>query len=205
MNINAEVIKRYLLVIWMYIIGVIIVLIGLYTLFTSPGPSTFLIMILGLGIACIGTIRGKRLMASGVLKNIPKTPVKKTKSKKIEESIIEEVPEEFLRETEGIIASETELEEEEKPRIVKVLICPKCSTENNEENIYCYKCGKKLKIGAKVKKHEKKDIIAGGGPPIVRPGDKIVRIILCPKCGAENKEIDSYCFKCGAKLRTKTL
>ena len=32
---------------------------------------------------------------------------------------------------------------------------------------------------------------------------KVVKVLICPKCGAENQETDTYCFNCGKKLRLK--
>ncbi len=34
---------------------------------------------------------------------------------------------------------------------------------------------------------------------------KVVRVLVCPKCGTENQETDTFCSNCGKKLRPKTL
>ncbi|MFH1364859.1 MAG: zinc-ribbon domain-containing protein [Candidatus Aenigmatarchaeota archaeon] len=35
----------------------------------------------------------------------------------------------------------------QQQRVIKVYICPKCGVENDQKNIFCYKCGKKIQMG----------------------------------------------------------
>lgn len=33
---------------------------------------------------------------------------------------------------------------------------------------------------------------------------RVVKVIVCPKCGSENQEADNFCFSCGKKIRPKS-
>jgi len=32
---------------------------------------------------------------------------------------------------------------------------------------------------------------------------KVIKVLVCPKCGMENQETDKFCYNCGKKLRLK--
>jgi ribosomal protein L40E len=55
-----------------------------------------------------------------------------------------------------------------------MVICQKCSAENEENNIFCLNCGEKLKT----------------------------EINLCLKCGVVNPSRAKFCIECGMKLKT---
>lgn len=54
-----------------------------------------------------------------------------------------------------------------------MVICQKCGTENEENNIFCLNCGKKL----------------------------ATEINLCPNCGVDNPLQAKFCIGCGKKLK----
>jgi len=54
-----------------------------------------------------------------------------------------------------------------------MVYCQKCGTENEENNIYCLNCGKKLAAETN----------------------------LCPNCGIENPSQAKFCIGCGNKLK----
>jgi len=35
-------------------------------------------------------------------------------------------------------------------KVIKVYVCPKCGTENEEKNIFCFKCGKKIRMTSNI-------------------------------------------------------
>ena len=63
-------------------------------------------------------------------------------------------------------------------------ICSKCNEENNDENSYCFNCGKELQSTI--------DIVNSQN------------MKKCSNCDEENNEDYNFCIKCGKKLHSNT-
>lgn len=123
---------------------------------------SFVIMLAGLLVTGIGAIHGKRKLREIIIQEYEKGPAPaytapgegpkaeippqektspqtaETGQMPAEEAAIPDPAEQ---------APQTQEEEEpEAQRVIKVLICTKCGAENKERNIFCYHCGKKLRI-----------------------------------------------------------
>src|SRR4030042_6866530 len=62
---NFIMMSKYMQVVWLYIIGLLIIFIGIFTLMSSPGPASFVIMLVGLAIAALGAAHGRRMRMMG--------------------------------------------------------------------------------------------------------------------------------------------
>ncbi len=154
---------------WLFIVGVAVAIAGVYTLLYMPEieSGSFLIMLIGLFFTGAGSIYGKRKMRGDYYMTSEEPEIaKKEKPKPLsapsELTGAEEESEEFLEEAEQ--AEEQRVEspkietqkpalqtvqkppEEEHVKVVKVLVCPKCGSENKETDKFCYNCGKKLRL-----------------------------------------------------------
>lgn len=151
---------------WLFIVGVAVAVFGVYTLFAFPamGSGSFVLMLVGLFFTGTGSIYGKRKLRGDYYmmseeQNLES--LKKEKPKATSETAEPEEMEEFLEEAEQAEEQRVEAPEDETPKpsetaqkpaeeehikIVKVIICPKCGAENEERDIYCYRCGKKLRL-----------------------------------------------------------
>jgi len=156
---------RFLKSAWLFIVGVAVALIGIYTLLAVPdvGSGSFIIMLVGLFFTGAGSIYGKRKMRGEyyMTSEEPDTG-KKEKPKPISKPAEAGETEEFLEEVEQAEEKRTEPPEiettkpafettqkppvEEHVKVIKVIVCPKCGAENQEMDKFCYNCGKKLRL-----------------------------------------------------------
>ena len=176
---------RHAKVAWIYFIGVAIIIIGVYIFAFYPEMEivtfdsgfiltgfmfSFVIMLAGLLVTGIGAIHGKRKLREIIIQEYEKgpapaytapgegpkaesSPQEKTSPQTAEtgqmpvEGAATPDPVEQAPQTQE--EKPQEIREEEEPeaqRVIKVLICTKCGAENKERNIFCYHCGKKLRI-----------------------------------------------------------
>lgn len=157
---------------WLFIVGVIVAVIGVYMLLMVPeiGSNSFIIMLIGLFFTGAGSIYGKRrLRGEYYMATEERDIVKKEKPKPVDRPGEAGESEEFLEEAEQAEEKRTEAPEietskprleatgepEEHVRVIKVLLCPKCGTENKETDIFCYNCGKKLRLKGFPEKEKK--------------------------------------------------
>jgi len=154
---------------WLFIVGVAVSIIGVYTLLAMPdiGSASFLIMLVGLFFTGTGSIYGKRKLRGDYYMTSEEPGLgrfRKEKPKPVTEQAPTETDagEEFLEEAEQaeeqrverpeiktakpVLETREEPPEEEHVKVVKVLVCPKCGTENQETDKFCYNCGKKLRL-----------------------------------------------------------
>ncbi|NIO19907.1 MAG: zinc-ribbon domain-containing protein [Candidatus Aenigmarchaeota archaeon] len=151
---------------WLFIIGVAISLVGVYTLVAmsqSVGSGSFVIMLVGLFFTGTGSIYGKRKMRGEyymateerdiVKKQKPKpTPFREPERAEGTEEFLEEAEQAEEQRVERPEISKPAFETTQKPtveehvKVIKVLVCPKCGAENQEMDKFCYNCGKKLRL-----------------------------------------------------------
>jgi predicted amidophosphoribosyltransferase len=83
------------------------------------------------------------------------------------------------------------------------LVCPKCMAENQDKNVFCFKCGNRLRRKAAREGDEEKPQIDVEPGTISVVGDrKVAKVMICPKCNLPNKVGDKYCWNCGKKIRS---
>jgi len=162
---------KYLKVAGLSIAGFALVFIGLYMIaFANAGPIGFGLMMGGLLLSTIGGIYGKKKLLEQIpetsrqMEQIKENVVSQLKPQKEadppqEISRPDEPPEQKPLPKQAANAEpkpETELkpiirtvqvqaEGALKPKLVKVMVCPGCDTENPPTNMYCSKCGKRLR------------------------------------------------------------
>lgn len=242
---------KYLQVIWLYIIGIVIIMAGVYLMLLNSGPASFIVMLVGLGVAAMGAAHGKKMRMAGefhmeefmgerefgggpmgakaVGGSEPEAPpeaegqeTEQTEAPKAEETVVEEEPPmprrggimSIFRRPRGMEEipvteiERIEMEDIKSGKLVPTeadvieLVCPKCDAENDEKNFFCFDCGNKLRRKpSKGTKEEPKIAVEPGAIQIV--GERrIAKVVVCPKCNAANKQKDTFCYKCGKKLKS---
>lgn len=156
--------------VWLFIVGVAVAIIGVYALVAMPdiGSGSFIVMLVGLFFTGAGSIYGKRRMRGEYYMTSEEPDIRKFGKEKPKQPT-EPAPtgteesEEFLEEAEQAEEQRVEPpeietskpvlettqkppEEEEHVKVIRVLVCPKCGSENQETDVYCFKCGKKLRL-----------------------------------------------------------
>jgi ribosomal protein L40E len=165
--------------IWLFILGVILALVGLYTLLTRPdmGTNPFIIMLMGLFFTAAGSIYGKRKMAgqaavadyvvdpAQMLQVRPADAIPQPQPKEqqpqyqpFNPALYQQRPHEPA--APAVEAKPTAPVEAKPAEIRKIFVCPDCGAENEMEDKFCFKCGNKFvkpkKKVAKAKKPAKK-------------------------------------------------
>lgn len=153
---------KYLSIIGLFLIGVVIVIVGVYFFITSAVESFeyqigIVVMLIGLLVTGVGAIRGKRTMRSvgyfadyppGTLARPPTrarprpAPAASAAGPEFRSPVSKPTP--TVPATQLAKASPAK---EAKPaeKVVKVLVCPKCGSESQVTDTFCFNCGKKLK------------------------------------------------------------
>lgn len=158
---------KYTAVIGLFVVGVAVVLIGIY-FFIAMGSEAFyfqlasIITLIGLLITGIGAIKGRRTMRSvGYFAQYPPekharlvqsvTERRSSDLSTAEDSVTQtQGPEPSIKPTPTEPASSQPAKQSPSNdvKVVKVLVCPKCGSENKETDTFCYNCGKKLRVKA---------------------------------------------------------
>jgi ribosomal protein L40E len=149
---------KYLSIIGLFVVGIIIVIAGVYYFITSPA-NTFeyqlgiILMLVGLLVTGVGAIRGKRTMRSvGYFADYPpEAPPRSARPAPAQPMPAPEAPSQppAPRPTPSVPATQP-AKAGTKPakapeKVVKVLVCPKCGSENQVTDMFCFNCGKKLR------------------------------------------------------------
>jgi len=241
---------KYMQVVWLYVIGLSIIFIGIYSLMTSPGPASFVIMLVGLGIAAIGAAHGRRMRTMGgfdmqqMMRDKGFGPEKPKQAAQEPHEAEEAAPEEekgneapkagdFAPRPESALSKKIsgitsifsrgpqqepltqddimrmEMEDIKEGRIVPaeadviMLVCPKCGAENESQNLFCYKCGTRLRrLTPGEKETGRISLKIDPGAITVVDDHRVAKVVICPKCNAANKVGDKFCWNCGKKLRS---
>ena len=139
---------------WLYIVGVIVVIVGLYMLFAMALydlleiSNAFYVMFFGFAISIFGGIRGKKIIRSPEFRDRLKKERKKKKEKEIEKVKEEALGRTKAEKIEGEILGYPEapsVPETSGENVIKVIICPHCGEENKYTARFCNECGKPLR------------------------------------------------------------
>jgi ribosomal protein L40E len=162
--------NKYLSIMGMFLAGVIMVIIGVYFFLSyGSGSANFqiglVVMLIGLLVTGVGAIRGKRNMRSvGYFAEYS------------QQQPTRQAPQ--MRAAPGPEGPETVPEPATEPR-------PPAERPTPTEPV---KSGRTA---------------AAPGPAAPAAQARVIKVIICPKCGTENQETDTFCFSCGKKLRPK--
>ena len=201
--------SKYLQVVWLYVTGLVVILLGVYLLILESGPSSFIVMLVGLSIAAIGSAHGRKMRRMGSFdiedfmkeggEPIPEgtEPVEQQQAPEppAGEEIQEPVP----------APTPAPKQEEEAPGPVKGVVGPEEQAEPKKGGIlgiFNKETGQPMDsdLGRDdVMEIELQDIRDGK----LVPTEADVIELVCPKCNAENNEKNFYCYSCGMKLRRK--
>ncbi len=183
---------QYVKVLWIFLFGMLLVLYGVYVLFAFGAVglytlgSSFWVMLIGLLLTGVGSIYGKKKLSDpdtfkpkprgglgGFIASTPQPapakqlqeaptepknpmrPVLQGAEKRIEDDVRKVVSKGMrIASTVATKASTSQASgqatSQGEVKVVKVLICPKCGSENQEQDKFCFNCGKKLRMsGAK--------------------------------------------------------
>ncbi len=178
--------SKYMQVVWLYLIGLLIIFVGIFTLISSPGPSSFVIMLVGLTVAALGAAHGRRMRMMGQFdieqimreKGLVEEPEKPKPEDFPQQEGAGEVPE--GRSQAAAVAMSTRLRE----LMMSFKKRPPQEPLSQEEIVQL----------------EMSDIKEGK----IVPTEADIIEFVCPMCGAANEERNYFCFKCGNRLRKKT-
>ncbi len=185
--------NKYMQVVWLYATGLIIIFIGIFTLISSPGPASFVVMLVGLAIAAIGAAHGRKMRMTGQLD-----------FNGAAES--EPGPQPAEPEVTGHDEEEAEWQPEELPPEGDI---PQHPTEPGTGSRFSglFQSFRKAPAPDEIALTQEDilqiemDDIKGGR---IVPTEADIIEFVCPKCGAANEERNFFCFTCGNKLRRKT-
>jgi|GEM_PF-1230237 len=201
---------RYAKLMIVYLIGVAVIAYGLYSFLSGNGAestsNSFYMMFSGLVVATAGSIYGHNKIAgpgSGKVqfkveegkdmdKEQPKMQAKDSKemSKRLEDiRKLEEEEQKRLEELKKEEADEVKrLEEEKKKEAARKAEEQKKLEEQKKEKERALKDAKEIESELKEEKPKS-------------PSGKVVKVIVCPDCGEENKYTAKFCDNCGRKMR----
>lgn len=152
----------YLRAAWLYIIGIIFIIIGLYIFFaiglldTSMMPNAFYVMFFGFAISVFGGVYGRHVIKSPEFRESLQaeeeggTDEEKREMEELEESIMGEKPKKKAPPKPPKPPQKTPKPPGQvaKPeRVIKIIVCPRCGEENKYAAVFCDKCGNRLRPG----------------------------------------------------------
>jgi hypothetical protein len=194
--------------IWVFLLGVAVSLIGLYTLLTRPdmGSNPFIIMLMGLFFTGAGSIYGKKKLRGGYPPgSVP--PEREQRGlgyppffqlpRRREQYPGEAPPEprEYYTEAREEHVEPTAPSE---PREVPMeAIEPREPREPAETPSEDFLEIAEEKIGTETVAPSKTPVGIATKPK----GGRILKIVVCPNCGAENETKDKFCYSCGFKIK----
>jgi len=191
--------SQYLQVIWLYVIGIMIILVGIYLLMLNSGPASFIVMLVGLAVSAIGAAHGKKMREMGMVDVqqmagggvVPaeqvqmQYPVQQRMPQKVQAAQQLQVKARVLQTAEEQRAEEQPTEEDGSAPQGILGIFKRQPQEQAEPK--------------KIMELEMEDVKSG---KLVPTQADIIELV-CPKCAAENDERNFYCYYCGNKLRRK--
>jgi len=171
----------------LFVIGLVIILVGFVLFFLEylGQELSFVIMLGGLLFATIGSMYGrKKLMEEyGASPRPEQKPIQSRKSPQTLDELLK-----------GIDGRRDETAQE-----------PEARQDNNEEVVsnYGYEQEEPMQpIHSEPMRNEQNEKAPSPTTPYFKDfAQKVIKILICPKCGTENPENHIFCFKCGKKIR----
>ena len=180
---------KYMQVVWMYIIGILIILFGMYMLMTNSDPMSFMVMLMGLAVSAIGSAHGRKMRTMEQFDAAQGTvPEQEQPEKPAAEDFVQQEsqpqPENNEPQREDFAPRGQPMGE--KMSGIMGLFKKKEPSEplSREEIVHL----------------EMEDIKEGK----IVPAEADVIELVCPKCLAENESQNLFCFSCGNRLRRMT-
>lgn len=196
--------------IWVFLLGAGVALIGLYTLLTRPdmGSNPFIIMLMGLFFTGAGSIYGKKKLRGGYpmvsgppereqrgLGYPPFLQLPRHREQPPSETPAE--PREYYME-----ARETHVEPTAPSEPRKVPTQAMEPMEPRETPSEDFLEIAEEKIGTEtVDPSKTPEFKTPVGIATKTKGGRILKIVVCPNCGAENETKDKFCYSCGFKIK----
>jgi hypothetical protein len=175
---------KYVSVIGLFLVGIVVVVAGVYLFLTGGSDAASfqtasIVTLIGLLITGIGAIKGKRTMKSiGYFAAYPS------------ESHVRQVSQVSSRtgsQPAGTVQPVQSMSSQDQSATPTTQLTPSTQTAATRPTP---NAPATQASGSSAKQSSK--AVA-----------KVVRVIVCPKCGSENQEADNFCFNCGKKIRPK--
>lgn len=206
--------------IWLFILGAGLAVLGLITFLTRPdmGYNPFIIMLMGLFFTGVGSIYGKKKMKQGPSsfssqerRDFGYQEYGRSESRPKSGFSFGQKSQDSSQQYLGQQAESQEMEApqqedataEREEQFLEL-------AEDNMDSPTTTKPVQQIPQREVVQPQQtmeaepaiKEESVAQ--PVIQKPkSGKIIKIIICPKCGSENESDDAFCYKCGKKLLTK--
>jgi type IV secretory pathway VirB10-like protein len=194
-----------------YFIGVAVIVYGLYTFLTVTGgdstSNSFYMMFSGLVVATAGSIYGHNKVAGPGIKNGGPGPAKPEQDKKpqAKEEKKEKMDDRIAKAMAENKDSAKRLEELKKLEKQEAKRLEDLRKEEEKEMKRLEEERKKEEERlAKEAMEEAKEAEAKSASAPAKakaPSGGVVKIIICPSCGEENKYTAKFCDNCGKKMR----
>jgi len=179
--------------VWVFLLGVAVAVTGLLCLLFRPdiGTNSFIIMLMGLFFTGAGSIYGKRKLRGEPPVLAPgekaEHPFRLLQTRPLP---IREVPVGGLSEEKKPSGTGTKkIPDEEFLEIAEEAI------ESGSAEVPAGEQAESRSESAASEKTETPE------PEIQKT--RVVKIVVCPKCGAENEPKDKFCYNCGFRLKPK--
>lgn len=150
----------YIKAAWLYIIGVAVIIIGLYMFFTAGISSTesiqnaFYLMFSGFAVSMFGGVYGRRVIKSPDFRNAIKADMERREAELKQKAAAEMESKTAVQQVEAKPAMPAAYAKPQAPQAtaaepaagpIKVIICPHCGEENKYAAVFCDECGKRLR------------------------------------------------------------
>lgn len=166
---------RYARVMAVYLIGLIMIIAGVYIFLEGSSPemmsNSFYLMLAGLAVAVVGSSYGRRRIHNPRFKEAIEHDKKKGDLKRLEK---------VRKRAEKRIGKGRKAE----PKYGPEKVAPAQSQP--------YKPA-----------YQPYQPYAAPSQPVAAPTTGVIKIVICPHCGEENKSDAMFCDKCGRRLRPR--
>lgn len=158
--------------IWLFLLGAVLAVIGLLCIMYRPdlGANSFIIMLMGLFFTAAGSIYGKRKLRGDIAVAIP------TGQQPMQAQFMQQLQELGIPMQQFVQSMQAQQTQPPQPA---TSIPPQPQPPQPQPV---------AKPAAEAKP---------AAPPA---GKEIMKIFVCPSCGAENEMDDKYCYRCGFNL-----
>ncbi len=208
--------------IWLFLLGVVVAIIGLYCLVFRPdmGSNPFTIMLIGLFFTGAGSIYGKRKLREGE-SMVSAPPEQRPLGYPSQPQQPQQPPQEYPRYPREAYVEAREVPAEQRIPSEQREPPSEALLEVAEEAIDTKPPEPVRRPVRPVPSIPSEPVAEPAAEPVAEPAvekpeipekpiaeipakpkeAKILKIVVCPKCGAENEAKDKFCYNCGEKLK----